>query len=490
MLEKLGIFGWPTKDENLLFASILTGDPVLLIGDAGCAKTATINNLAKALGLNFVAYDASKSLFEDVLGFPNPASLKNGKMEYIQSPITIWDKEFVLIDELNRSAREMQSKWLEIIRSRQIMGMPTKVTWIAAAMNPMTYSATNSLDEALIERFAIFIYPPDILSMDDNHVCNISRNVNRDDAPALSKWGYSAENISKNIERDVTFDQLMTEAAIYYSGIYKETTHLPQFLARFAKTLNKETKDKLKLNGRRIGFISRAIIANRAIELAKNKLLGTPLKSLPESVLYTIKSSIPLGLSDSALSKQDIEHSIESTFRLLEAYFTNKFDIKMLDIIYELFTTRDILRKAKILFTEPVGEFAKAKAWNEIITSGDAVSKSLIAYVALTIESCKPNTLPREFIKQMTDIINFDALTQIKINNIDESVYSFRDDIIKLFDEKNLLKKAILVVKFNEQNKHMTVASITETKNNIEGEVEKLYGELTGASRQDNAKTN
>lgn len=483
MLEKLGIYGWPSRDENLLFASILTGDPVLLIGDAGCAKTAVINNISKALGLNFVAYDASKSLFEDVLGFPNPASLKNGKMEYIQSPITIWDKEFVLIDELNRSAREMQSKWLEIIRSRQIMGMPTSVKWIAAAMNPMTYSATNSLDEALIERFAIFIYPPDILSMDDSHVCNISRNINRDDAPALSNWGHTHNSIANNVGRDTKFDELMKEAAIYYSGIYKETEHLPQFLARFAKTLNKETKDKLKLNGRRIGFISRAIIANRAIELAKNKLFGSPLKPLTDSVLYTIKSSIPLGLSDSALSKNDIEHSIESTFRLLEAYFTNKYDIKMLDIIYELFTTRDLLRKAKILFTEPIGEFAKAKAWNDVISSTDTVSKSLIAYVALTIESCKPGTLPREFIKQMTDMINFDALTKISIKNISEDVYDFRDDIVKLFDEKNLLKKAIMVVKFNQNNKQMTIASMTETKNNIEGEVEKLYGELVGASR-------
>jgi hypothetical protein len=484
LLEKLNIYGWNNRDENLLLASILTGDPILLIGDAGCAKTATIGNLARALGLNFVAYDASKSLFEDVLGFPNPASLKNGKMEYIESPITIWDKQYVLIDELNRSAREMQSKWLEIIRSRQIMGMPTKVTWIAAAMNPMTYSATNSLDEALIERFAIFVYPPDILSMDDKYVCSISRNVSRDDAPALSGWGHKTTEAARVIERDEEFDLVIREAARFYSGIYNETAHLPEFLARFAKTLNKETKDKLKLNGRRIGFISRAIIATRAIELAKNKILGSPLRSLTDSVLHTIKSSIPLGLSDTAASKADIEHSIETTFRLLEGYFSNKYDIKLLDVIYELFTTKDLLRKAKILFTEPIGEFAKAKAWKDVIESGDNVSKSLIAYVALTIEACKPGTLPREFIKQMTDIINFELLTKISIKNIDESVYDFRSDILALFNEKNLLKKAILVVKFNEKNKVMTVASLSETKNNIESEVEKLYREFADASKQ------
>lgn len=483
MLEKLNIFGWNSKDENLLLASILTGDPILLIGDAGCAKTAVINNLANALGRNFVAYDASKSLFEDVLGFPNPASLKAGKMEYIESPITIWDKEFVLIDELNRAAREMQSKWLEIIRSRQIMGMKTKVTWIAAAMNPMTYSATNSLDEALIERFALFLYPPDVLSMDDKHVCSISRNINRDDAPALSKWGYDASSNFKNISRDDTFDKVMIEAAKFYSGIYKETKHLPEFLTRFAKLLNKDTKDKLKLNGRRIGFISRAIIANRSIELAKNKILGSPLKDISDSSLYTIKSSIPFGLSDSAMVKEDAIHAIESTFNLLKAYFTNEYDIKILDIIYELFNTNDLMKKAKILFKENIGEFAKAKAWKEVLGSSDEKTRSLVAYVALTIESIKPGVLPREFIKQMSDIINIESLTKIKINNIDESVYNFREDLIKLFDEPNLLKRAILVVKFNDKNKSITVASLTKTKEEITEEVEEIYAGFLNACK-------
>lgn len=485
MLEKLGIYGWPTRDENILLASILTGDPVLLIGDAGCAKTAVINNMARVLGINFVAYDASKSLFEDVLGFPNPASLKQGKMEYIESPITIWDKEFVLVDELNRAAREMQSKWLEIIRSRQIMGMPTKVTWVAAAMNPMTYSATNSLDEALVERFASFIYPPDILSMEDKHVCDISRNISRDDAPALARWGYNRDKKTLEVERDKTFDDILFAAAKFYESLYKETQHLPEFLARFTKTVNKNSNDKIKLNGRRIGFISRAIMATRAIELAKNKVIGAPLKDLKDSVLYTIKSSIPFGLSDSTLTKQEGLHAIDNTFRLLESYFSNNFDIRTLDIIYELFNTNDIMRKAKILFSENIGEFAKARAWKEILDNGDIKTKSLIAYVAMTIESIKPGVLPREFIKQMSEIIDFDALTKISINNIDESVYNFADDIKKMFSEQNLLKKAILVVKFNDKNKAMTVKSLESTKQTIDSEVEELYQGFMDVCKKD-----
>ncbi len=159
ILEKLGIFGWSRQDENLVFASLLTGDPLLLIGNHGCAKTLITNKVAKALGKEFLVYDASKAMFEDVLGYPNVEKLRQGVVEYVPSKVTVWDKELIMIDELNRAIPELQSKWLEIIRSRKIMGFETKVKWVRAAMNPMSYSATQALNEALIGRFALFIYP-------------------------------------------------------------------------------------------------------------------------------------------------------------------------------------------------------------------------------------------------------------------------------------------------------------------------------------------
>lgn len=35
VLNELGIFGWKAADENLLLSSLLTGDPLLLIGNHG-----------------------------------------------------------------------------------------------------------------------------------------------------------------------------------------------------------------------------------------------------------------------------------------------------------------------------------------------------------------------------------------------------------------------------------------------------------------------
>ncbi len=54
ILNQLGIFGWKEADENLILASLLTGDPLLLIGNHGCAKTHAANKVAQALGRRFL----------------------------------------------------------------------------------------------------------------------------------------------------------------------------------------------------------------------------------------------------------------------------------------------------------------------------------------------------------------------------------------------------------------------------------------------------
>jgi MoxR-like ATPase len=88
ILEQLGIYGWKERDENVVVASLLTGDPLLLIGNHGCAKTHLACRVAEALGKRFLVYDASKAMFEDVLGYPNVEKLKHGVVEYVPSPVT------------------------------------------------------------------------------------------------------------------------------------------------------------------------------------------------------------------------------------------------------------------------------------------------------------------------------------------------------------------------------------------------------------------
>ena len=58
ILNQFGIFGWKEADEDLVLAPLLTGDPLLLIGNHGCAKTHVANKVAQALGRKFLVCDA------------------------------------------------------------------------------------------------------------------------------------------------------------------------------------------------------------------------------------------------------------------------------------------------------------------------------------------------------------------------------------------------------------------------------------------------
>ena len=315
ILKSLGIYGWAERDENVLLASLLTGDPLLLIGNHGCAKTLLGNKLAAALGKKFIAYDASKAMFEDVLGFPNVEKLRQGTVEYVSSAVTVWDKEFILIDELNRAVPELQSKWLEVIRSRKIMGIPTAVKWVWAAMNPITYSATQTLDEALIGRFAAFLYPPDVLDMDETDRMAVAVHINGEDAPALDEWG--ALNAAKTVSEDAAagvgaaLQKMLCTAAGHFHRLRSAMNTLPEFLSRLAELLMRETKHAVALDGRRLGFIYRNVLALRAVELARAETSGTALGGFSASAVHAIRSGIPIGLNDRSVNREETLHKVE-----------------------------------------------------------------------------------------------------------------------------------------------------------------------------------
>jgi len=58
ILNQLGICGWKQQEEILVMGCLLTGDPLLLLGNHGCAKTHVANKAAEALGRKFLVYDA------------------------------------------------------------------------------------------------------------------------------------------------------------------------------------------------------------------------------------------------------------------------------------------------------------------------------------------------------------------------------------------------------------------------------------------------
>ncbi len=476
ILKKLGIYGWSEQDENLVLASILTGDPLLLIGNHGCAKTYLANRIAEALGKKFLVYDASKAMFEDVLGYPNVEKLKQGIVEYIPSKITVWDKEFILIDELNRAIPELQSKWLELIRSRKIMGYETKVKWVWSAMNPMTYSATQTLDDALIGRFAIFLYPPDVLQMNEEDRILVTMNINGDDAPGIAEWMPDRTNGKSISIIDISeigkkIRIILQKAASHFQRLRTEMVTLSEFLAKFDNLLMRETKQEIYLDGRRLGFIYRNILANRAVELAKAEVFKTKYNSFPESAKYVVQSSIPIGLTDDSPKREESIHKIEICFDLLSSFFAEGSEIHKINRIYELFTTNDLMRKAEILITEKLGEFVSSKAWTDMVNSENDIT--FLAYTALQVEARRPGTIPQELLENLSQKISGSKLSSDCIPNLQGDSVEYIEEIEALLNQNSDLEK---IIAYNHTEKlagkeQITMADIDETRSLIEQDI-------------------
>jgi len=452
IMQQLGIYGWNEADENLVLASLLTGDPLLLIGNHGCAKTHVANKVAQALGRKFLVYDASKAMFEDVLGYPNVEKLKQGVVEYVPSPVTIWDKELVLIDELNRAVPELQSKWLEIIRSRKIMGFPTQVKWVWAAMNPMSYSATNALDAALVGRFAFFLYPPDVLQMEEEDRIRVAMHINGDDAPSLSEWtgGVSAGTVPQTgvVEVGARMRETLTWAGKHFLRLREQMPTLAEFLAKFADLLMRETKGEVALDGRRLGFIHRNLLANRAIEIAKADVLGNAVPDFVQSSRYVVQSSIPVGLNDEALKREEAVHKMEICFDLLSSYFEEGAELTRVNLIYELFTTPDLVRKAELLLTQSLGEMALSKAWTGLMAEDRDLT--LLAYTALQVEARRPGTIPQELLALLSGKITPGQLSTKCIARLEGDAVEYIEEVEQLLAQDTDLGRLVAYHRVSE----------------------------------------
>jgi MoxR-like ATPase len=164
-LERLGLVGFSSLEAPLL-AALVTSSPLLLIGPHGTAKSLLLTRVATALGLEFRHYNASLLNFDDLVGFPLPG--KDGKLQYIQTPASIWGAGAVIFDEISRCRPDIQNKLFPIIHERRVQGLlleDLRYRW--AAMNPPStdddengYAGSEPLDAALADRFAFVVDMP------------------------------------------------------------------------------------------------------------------------------------------------------------------------------------------------------------------------------------------------------------------------------------------------------------------------------------------
>ncbi|MSR47775.1 MAG: MoxR family ATPase [Planctomycetes bacterium] len=166
----LGIEGW-SKIEPILLASLISREPLLLVGLHGTAKSFLLERMAEELCLEFRSYNASLLSFDDLVGIPMPDESGNA-LRYITTPTAIWDAEAVFIDEINRTRPDLQNKLFPLIHDRRVQGVKLeKLVHRWAAMNPPPqeesgaageeYLGAEPLDPALADRFVFLIAVPD-----------------------------------------------------------------------------------------------------------------------------------------------------------------------------------------------------------------------------------------------------------------------------------------------------------------------------------------
>lgn len=165
LLGEIGLIGL-SDIEPIVLASLATGEPMLLIGPHGTGKSLLLTQIAEALGLAFRHYNSSLLNFDDLVGFPLPN--KDGSLEYVKTPASIWGAEAVIFDEISRCRPDIQNKLFPIIHERRAQGIlleDLKYRW--AAMNPPvseddddSYIGSEPLDPALTDRFAFVVNMP------------------------------------------------------------------------------------------------------------------------------------------------------------------------------------------------------------------------------------------------------------------------------------------------------------------------------------------
>ncbi len=288
-LRRLGLVGLEELELPVL-CSLVTGDPLLMVGTHGTAKTALAGAVASELGLDFHAYDASKALFEDIIGFPNPSALSRGELDYVPTSISLWNKEFILVDEISRATAQTQSKWLEVIRSRRLMGndLPD-LKYIFSAMNPPgDYQGARPLDPALAGRFAFIIEMPAMNSMLETDRLEVMETIGKDDAPLAQKLFKKAPGSNGRhslARRIVEVRRRLPDSVDRYGE------QVSRYLSRIIDGLGSGGEELKHLDGRRLGMIRRNFLVGLAIEKPENnRELGAVLnkllrQSLPHAAL-------------------------------------------------------------------------------------------------------------------------------------------------------------------------------------------------------------
>jgi nitric oxide reductase NorQ protein len=153
-----------------LVRNVLIGESTLLVGPTGSGKTELISHVAKALGkaLHIVDMGTVLDATASLAGVHRLNSAGHSEFEYAPFTDYIQSGGIVLLDEINRAPKDANNFVFPCLDSRRYIPIDSACAGAARRIdvNPETvffgtanlgaeYSGTNSIDRALLDRFAI-----------------------------------------------------------------------------------------------------------------------------------------------------------------------------------------------------------------------------------------------------------------------------------------------------------------------------------------------
>jgi hypothetical protein len=259
---------------------------------------------------------------------------------------------------------------------------------------------------------------------------------------------------------------------------------LAEFLAKFADLLVRETGGEVALDGRRLGFIHRNLLANRAVELAKAEVFGAVLPGFVESARYVVQASIPVGLNDEGLKREEAVHKMEICFDLLSSYFEEGAELTRVNLIYELFTTPDLMRKAELLLTENLGEMALSKAWTDLMAEDQDIT--LLAYTALQVEARRPGTVPQELLASLSGKVNSESLSTKCMGQLEDDAVEYIEEVEELLRQDSDLARLVAYQHVSQliESGRVNRECLAETARTIKDDIHKFEELLDGSNKR------
>jgi MoxR-like ATPase len=144
--------------KDLFFAMKVAEEvrcPLLLVGEKGTGKTQSFLDYASSSGgKTFILQLSSETRIEDILGYINIPSLKEGRVERVGG---IEGSEYILLDEIDKANSSVRNLFLSILRERKVFngGSYVDVPYKLIVGTANNLENLSREDEPFLDRFVM-----------------------------------------------------------------------------------------------------------------------------------------------------------------------------------------------------------------------------------------------------------------------------------------------------------------------------------------------